>query len=145
MVVTKLDFIQIQKVMEMQGRLPIWTTEKDIARFDVITLPIPPRKSLVLKVEQIKKYPHLSELPDLAIDPWDAIWSNNTVTANIHNIGNKNGNEITVGLFNGEKLLQEKVIPTLNAPTDFISKRTQIVFYNIPFSLNLRVIIDPKK
>lgn len=123
---------------------PIWTTEKDIARFDVITLPIPSRKSLVLKVEQIKKYPTPSELPDLAIDPWDAIWSNNTVTANIHNIGNKNENEITVGLFNGEKLVQEKVIPAIDAPTDFIPKRAQIVFSDIPFSLNLRVVIDPK-
>jgi len=122
---------------------PIWTIQKDLSRFDIITLPIPPRKSLVLKVEQVKEYSHLSELPDLAIDPWDAIWSNNTVTANIHNIGNKNGNEITVGLFKGEKLLQEKVISTIDAPTDFIPKSAQIVFSDVPFSLNLRVIIDP--
>jgi hypothetical protein len=122
---------------------PIWTTETDINRFDVITLPIPSRKSLVLKVEQIKKYGEPSELADLAIDRWDAIWSNNTVTANIHNIGNKNENEITVGLFNGETLLQEKVIPAIDAPADYIPKVSTIVFSGIPFSVNLRIVIDP--
>lgn len=122
----------------------IWTTEKDISRFDVVTLPVPPRKSLIIRVEQIKSYFRPSELPDLAIDPWDAKWSNNTVTATIHNLGNNKVENVHVRLLDGEKVIQDKIISHLDAPTDFIAKRTNVSFNNIPFSRNLKVIIDPQ-
>ena len=124
---------------------PIWTIEKDLSRFDVVTLPLPPRKSLVIKVEQIKNFSRPSELPDLAIDSWDAIWESDSVTATIHNLGNNKAENITVRLLNGEKTLQETVIARLGAPTDFVPKRTKVSFTNVPFSRNLKVIIDPEK
>lgn len=124
---------------------PIWTTEKDLSRFDVVTLPLSPRKSLVIKVEQIENFSRPSELPDLAIDSWDAIWESDSVTATIHNLGNNKAENITVRLLNGEKTLQEIVIARLDAPTDFVAKRTKVSFTNVPFSRNLKVIIDPEK
>ncbi|MEO5995793.1 MAG: CARDB domain-containing protein, partial [Chitinophagaceae bacterium] len=122
----------------------IWTIEKDLSRFDVVTLPVPPRKSLIIKVEQIKSYLRPSELPDLAIDPWDAKWSNDTVTAIIHNLGNAKADKLQVRLLDGERVIGDTMISRLDAPTDFIAKRANVSFTNIPFSRNLKIIIDPE-
>ena len=66
-----------------------------------------------MKVEQLKEYPQQMEMADLAIDPWDAVWSNEGVVATIHNLGNSKAEKISVGLFNGNKLVAEKVIGML--------------------------------
>lgn len=126
-----------------KGGAEIWSVVKDLSRFDVVTLPIPPRKSLIIKVEQIKSYSRPSALPDLAIDPWDAIWSNNIVNATIHNLGNDKADNVHVRLLDGEKVIEDKIVSRLDAPTDFIAKRTNVSFNNIPFSKNLKIIIDP--
>lgn len=125
------------------GGAEIWSVVKDLSRFDVVTLPVPPRKSLVIRVEKMQSNSRPSELPDLAIDPWDAIWSNNTVNATIHNLGNDKVENLRVRLLDGEKPIADRVINRLNAPTDFVAKRANVSFDNIPFSSNLKIIIDP--
>ena len=95
-----------------------------------------------MKVEQLKEYPQPTEMADLAIDPWDAVWSNGGVVATVHNLGNSKAEKISVGLFNGNKLIAEKVIGMLEAPTDFIAKKEQIVFEHIPISPTLRIVVD---
>ncbi len=47
-------------------------------------------------------------------------------------------------LLDGEKVIEDKIISHLDAPTDFIAKRANVSFNNIPFSRNLKVIIDPE-
>jgi hypothetical protein len=122
----------------------VWTTERDITRFDIVTLPIPARTSLILKVEQISKADRPAELADLVIDAGDAILENESVTATIHNLGNGAAQDITVGLLDGQKVLQKKIIDHLDAPTDFVAKRTEVVFSNVGPSRNLRIVIDPE-
>lgn len=123
---------------------PIWTTEEDLSRFDIVTLPVPPNEPLVIKVEQIEKYNRPGVLPDLAIDPWKAVFQNGNVIAIVHNLGNRAAENIVVRLLDGEKILQEKVISRLDAPTDFIPKRINVSFTNVPASRNLKVVIDPE-
>jgi hypothetical protein len=123
---------------------PVWTTETDLSRFDVIKLPVPPRKSVVLKVQKLEDLPRPAELPDMAIDLWDAVWERDNVFATIHNLGNQKAEKITVRLVNGEEILQEKVIARLDAPTDFMAKRTMVTFAHVEISRNLKVILDPE-
>jgi len=122
---------------------PVWTTEKDLSRFDVVNLPVPPRKSLVIKVEQLKNYNRPAQLADLAVDSWDAVSNQGTVTAMVHNLGNDKAENITVRLLDGAKVLQEKVIKHLDAPTDFVAKRTTVSFTNVPASKALKIVVDP--
>lgn len=121
----------------------VWSTEKDLTRFDIINLPVPPHKSLVLKVEQVKKFSRPAQLADLAIDSWDAVSNGSTVTAIVHNLGNDKAENVTVWLLDGTKKIQEKVIARLDAPTDFVAKRTKIVFTNVPASKALQIVLDP--
>ena len=123
----------------------VWTTEQDLTRFDVVSLPVPPHKSLVIKVEQVKKYDRPAQLADLAIDKWDAVRNGSTVTAMVHNLGNAKAENITVRLLNGNRIIQDKIISLLDAPTDFIAKRTRVSFTNVPVSNALRIVIDPDK
>ncbi|MBA7471511.1 hypothetical protein ES707_06817 [subsurface metagenome] len=125
-----------------QGKV-IWETEMDLSRFDVVTLPVPPKTPLVIKVEQIKPNERPSELPDLVIDPWEATRDGSSVTAVVHNIGNGAAENVIVRLLNGEETVQEQSIARLEAPVDFIAKRTSLTFKNIPASRNLKVVIDP--
>jgi len=120
----------------------VWTTEKDLSRFDVVNLPIPSKTSLVIKVEQIESYDSPGELPDLAIDPWDAVFQDGKIIVTIHNIGNKEAESIKVSLLDGEQTLQEKMISHLDAPTDFVAKRSQVTFEDVSFSRNLKIVID---
>lgn len=124
---------------------PVWATEKNLTRFDIITLPVPPRKSLVLKVEQIHKTDRPTELPDLALDTDETVFKNGNISTTVHNLGNGRAENIMVRLLDGEKVLQEKVIRFLDAPIDFVAKRIEIVFSNVPVSRNLKIIIDPEK
>jgi hypothetical protein len=122
----------------------IWTTEKDLSRFDVVSLPIPPRTPLVIKVEQLESYDSPGELPDLVIDPGEAVFQKGKVVGTIHNIGNKEAKNIKVSLLDGEKTLEEKMISHIDAPTDFVAKRSQVTFEDISFSRNLKIVIDPE-
>jgi hypothetical protein len=121
----------------------IWECEADLRRFDVVTLPIPPRTSLVIKVEQIEAYKRPQELPDLAVDPWDAERSRSEVTVTVHNIGNGTAENVVVKLMDGETAIREKTIARLAAPVDFVPKRVDVRFSNVPDSRNLYVVVDP--
>ena len=121
----------------------LWKTERDICRFDIVSLPIPPRTPLVIKVEQIKKYDRPDALPDLVVDPWDAKLSGKNVSVMIHNIGNAPSRNIVVRLVDGEKTLAESVIESIDPPTDFVAKRKTVIFNNVPYSKHLKVIVDP--
>jgi len=123
---------------------PVWTTEMNLSRFDVVTLPVPARKSLILKVEQLTKIDRPAELADLAIDANELVNKNGTVTATIHNLGNARADNIVVRLLDGEKIIQEKLITQLDAPIDFVAKHKEIVFTNVTGSRNLKLVIDPE-
>ncbi len=128
------------KVSEM----PVWTTERALTRFDTVNLPIPPRKSLVIKVEQIKSGQRPSNLADLAIDHGNAVMKGTEVTTIVHNIGNERAENIVVRLLDGERIVREKTIEDLDAPIDFVAKKVQVTFSDVPKSKYLKVIVDPE-
>ena len=123
----------------------IWQTEKELKRFDIVSLPIPPRAEVRIKVEQLTRNEQPEREPDLAIDPWDAIFVDGSVSCTVHNLGDAAAKNVTVGLYNGEMLLQEIVIDDLPAPTDFTAKKETILFENISYSGNLYIVIDSGK
>ena len=121
----------------------LWKTERDIRRFDIVSLPIPSRIPLVIKVEQIKKYDRPAALPDLVVDPWDAKLSGKNVSVKIHNIGNAPSKNIVVRLVDGENTFAESIIENIDPPIDFVAKRETVTFDNVPYSKDLKVIVDP--
>jgi len=122
----------------------IWETRQNLRRFDIVKLPIPPLTPLLIRVKQLEPHERSKELPDLVIDPWDMKLSGATVSTTVHNLGNGAAENVTVRLMKGEDKLQEKTIPLLKAPTDFVAKRVTVVFTNVPLSRNLRVVVDPE-
>jgi hypothetical protein len=126
-----------------KGGETLWQTETDLRRFDVVSLPIPPRTPVVIRVAQLRATPRPAQLPDLAIDPWDATLKGSTVTAVVHNLGNAPAKDVVVRLLDGERTVQEKTIPSLEAPVDFQAKRATVSFENVTPTNALRVVIDP--
>lgn len=122
----------------------IWRIEKDINRFDIVTLPVPPRTPVVIRVEQIEKHDRPSALPDLAVDPWDVNLSGKRLSVTVHNIGNAAAENIVVRLVDGDDTIENTVIKNLDPPVDFVPKKTTVSFIKVPESRVLRVIIDPE-
>ena len=106
---------------------------------------IPVSLGLVIVMKQLEQHDRPAELPDLAIDPWDATRDGSTVTATVHNLGNGAANAIVVRLLDGERTIQEQTIGRLDAPVDFRPKRATATFSGVPSSRNLRIAIDPDK
>ena len=121
----------------------IWGAEKNIRRFDVVTLPIPPLQPVLIRVEQIEKHERPIALPDLAVDPWDANRLGTSITVSVHNIGNAAAKNIVVRLVDDEDILEDRVIESLDPPTDFVPKKTTITFAKISNSRDIKVIVDP--
>ena len=122
----------------------IWRIEKDIRRFDIVSLPIPPRTPVVIRVKQIEKHDRPSALPDLAVDPWDVNRSGKQLSVTVHNIGNAAAENIVVRLVDGDDTIESTVIKNLDPPVDFVPKKTTVSFIKVPESRYLRVIIDPE-
>lgn len=123
---------------------PTWVIEKNLSRFDVVDLPIPSRTSMVVKVEQIKNVPRPENIADLAIDQGSIVAEGKAIMATIHNLGNGKAENIRVRLLDGENVLQEKTIAQLDAPIDFVAKRTEVSFDNVPRSERLKIVVDPE-
>jgi hypothetical protein len=127
-----------------KGGEVLWQAETSLRRFGVVSLPIPPRTPVVIRVEQVSPLTRPAELPDLAIDPWDANMSGSSVTAVVHNLGNAPAKNVVVRLMEGERTVQEKIVDSLDAPVDFKPKRATVTFENIRRSNALRVVLDPE-
>ena len=121
----------------------IWQSERALRRFDTVTLPIPPRTPVIITVDQIESHPRPEKLPDLAIDPGDVKRSGRSLTVTVHNLGNEKAENVPVRLLNGDAIIAEHVIECIDAPTDFVAKRTDVTFASVPESRNLRMLADP--
>lgn len=128
---------------EGKGGDGLWITEKDLRRFDLVTLPVPPQTPVVIRVVRLAESPRPAELPDLAVDPWDAAREDSTVTVIVHNIGNAPVRNAVIRLLDGDRVVSEKTIANLAAPVDYEAKRATVIFENVPPSNALRVVVDP--
>ncbi|MFC1541001.1 CARDB domain-containing protein [Candidatus Latescibacterota bacterium] len=122
----------------------LWQTEKDIRRFDMVTLPIPPKTPIVIRVRQIQKHDRPSEMPDLAVDPWDARYSDGNVFVTVHNIGNAAAENIAVRLVDGDNTVESKMIASLVSAVNFKPVKEEVTFSNVVDSGNLKIIVDPE-
>lgn len=122
---------------------PLWEKTMTIRRFDVVSLPVPPHESVVIKVQRIEAVDRSAALPDLVIDPWDADLKGSSIAATIHNLGNAPAKGVVVRLYDGDTVLQEKTVAQLDAPTDFKAKRAIVTFTGVTSSPGLRVVADP--
>jgi hypothetical protein len=120
-----------------------WEEERDIRRFDIVDIPLPPRTEGVITVEQLEQHNRAAHIADLAIDPWEAVRDGSTVTATVHNIGDAPARDIVVRLYDGDDVIGEKRVGSLASAADFVAKRTTVSFRNVPDSHNMRVVIDP--
>ncbi|MFC1694167.1 hypothetical protein ACFL1R_11745, partial [Candidatus Latescibacterota bacterium] len=77
----------------------LWETERFLRRFDRVTLPLPPRTSVVIKLELREEHYRPTALPDLVIDPWDVTRNGSTVTVTVHNLGNGYADNVAVCLY----------------------------------------------
>ncbi len=121
----------------------IWQSKQVIRRFGTVSLPIPPRQAVVIKIERIEPLNRPTALPDLAVDPWDVTRKGGTVMVTVHNLGNGAASDVPVRLMSGDKMVAEKTISSLDAPTDFVAKRATVTFSNVPDRDNLHVLVDP--
>jgi len=121
----------------------LWETEKDLRRFDVIAIPVPPGTPCIIRVEQVEWKDRPSAMPDLVIDPWDANRSGKDVTVRVHNIGNAPARNIVVRLLDGGAVIGERTIEMLDAPVDYIPKRSVVTFEGVRSSADLNVVVDP--
>ncbi|MHB9031281.1 MAG: CARDB domain-containing protein, partial [Candidatus Latescibacterota bacterium] len=126
-----------------KGGETLWSAEADLRRFDIVTVPVPPKTSVVIKVEQLRASPRPAEMADLAIDSWDAYMKGSTVTALVHNLGNAPAKNVVVRLMDGSRMVQEKTIERIDAPVDYQKKRTTVTFENVTPSRGLHVVLDP--
>ncbi|NND06158.1 MAG: hypothetical protein HKN87_07250 [Saprospiraceae bacterium] len=129
--------------MGMQGK-KLWEIERDVNRFDIVSLPIPPQKPVLIKVEMITAKERPEALPDLAVDIWDAVHEKDTIACVIHNLGNAAAENIIVRLSDGDVVLGEQTIDRIAAPIDFVAKRKTIIFDGITYTGNLHITIDPE-
>jgi hypothetical protein len=125
-----------------KGGEVLWKIETPLRRFDVVSLPIPPKTPVLIRVERLSPSERPVALPDLAIDPWDANMKGSAVTAVVHNLGNAPVKNAVVRLLDGDRVVQEKKVD-LDAPVDFQPKRTTVTFGNVIPSNALRIVLDP--
>jgi hypothetical protein len=121
----------------------IWQTERDLRRFDVVTLPVPPKTPVVIRVRQIVKHNRPSELPDLAVDQRDVRYANGNLTVTVHNIGNASAQNIAVCLMDGGEIVERKEVENLDSAVKFVPSLSEVTFSDVPESERLNVIIDP--
>lgn len=126
-----------------QAGRELWSKERDLKRFDVISLPIPSRQGVVIRVEQLEHHDRSAQLADLAVNPWGAEFQGGGVSVRVHNLGNASAEAIRVLLYDGETVVGEQVIERLEAPTDFVARNTSVRFSGVEWSPHLNVVVDP--
>ncbi len=118
-------------------------TQQDLRRFDIVTLSIPPKSPVVIRLRQTVKHDRPSKLADLAVDPGDADYSNGTATVTVHNIGNGAAQDIIVRLRDGDETIGETIIAELDSASSFVPSTANATFSNVSNSGNLKIIVDP--
>lgn len=100
----------------------------ELQRYSAIPLKLPPRQVTVVEVEQLAQLDDIRNLADLAVSPLDTRLEGDTLTARIHNIGNRPARDVRVVLMRGETVVATKLIPRIEAPHDAIPRVTPLRF-----------------
>ena len=99
------------------GSLDEAVTERqlELQRYSAIPLKLRSRQVTVVEVEQLEQLDDIRNRADLAVSPLDTQLDGDTLTARIHNIGNRPAKDVRVVLMRGEAIVAAKVIPRIAA------------------------------
>jgi len=116
---------------------------KDFARFDRLSVTVPPKVPAVLDIKQIGKALDPGDLPDLAVSDYYVERKGRDVIVTVHNIGSAPSGPFTVSLIaeNGEEItrVQAESIP---GAEDFVPKQAKITLSKAPKKGKFTIIVD---
>lgn len=120
--------------------------EKELFRYESISVPVPSRKVVVVTVDQIKKLDGIRNRPDLAVESSGLVMENGGVRATVHNIGALPAPETEIQLLLNGNVVASELLPPMEAPVNLQPSISEI---KIPWSGNigenamLEVVVDP--
>jgi len=117
--------------------------EMTLLRHSPIALTVPPRQVLVVTVQQLARLADIRTRPDLAIGPKDVALTEGRLTVTVHNIGGADAPASSAELLSEGKVVAQKPVPALPAPTDLTPKTATIVFEQVRALRDARVRIVP--
>lgn len=121
------------------------TNTLQLQRFDTVTLTVPSAKPVILTVRQVKREGGISQLPDLAVAPYDCVREGGSLTVRVSNLGAAASPKTVLRLTeNGGRMLGEMKVPSIKPPTDFVEKSVRLTFTGVPEKGMLRVTVDPQ-
>jgi hypothetical protein len=121
----------------------ILAKRQELSRFAKVTVPVRPRREMVLKIELDQKLPDPGPLPDLAIH--NLRRSDGRLRAEVLNLGPAAVGPFKVRLEDATgRRLAEQTIPGLRPATDFVPATAQVDFLNVkPTPQGVRALVDP--
>ncbi len=117
--------------------------QAELRRFSIVTVPIPPGREVVLRIQRSRELPDPGPLPDLCVDQPQIV--DNRVQAEVLNFGPAALGPLTVRLESAAgKTIAERKLAGLQAATAFVPSIAQVTFgLNSPPSAGGRIIVDP--
>ena len=132
------------------GKMDRETVRKKVmfGREETVTLTIPPRQNVLVRMTLTGDGTLVVNRPDLAICADDIQISGNQITVTVHNLGFVSAPETEIALTdrNG-RTLQTATIPALEGIHDLLPKRVQTTLVlppNVKYE-NCRIVVDPGK
>ena len=123
----------------------LYSTKKDMMRYDTLTVEVPSKTPVLLSVRQIKKARNQGPFPDLAVADYDCIRDGSTLTVRVSNVGAAASEQSTVTLYDtAGKKIGEKKLQSLEAPVDFVEKSIDLEYSGVPRMGELRIVVDEK-
>jgi hypothetical protein len=89
-----------------------------LQRYSSLPLKLPPRQVTFLEIEQLEQLDDIRNRADLALSPLDTRLEGDTLTARVHNIGNRPATNVRIVITRDGDVIAKKTIPRLEAPRD---------------------------
>lgn len=104
--------------------------ELRLGRFSTVEFAVPAKKNVAASLELVRAVKRPASLPDLAIHPEkDVREAGGTLTVTVHNIGDAPAPDFVVEVLDGGgRTIGRRVVPSLDAPLDFVPRTTEAVF-----------------
>jgi len=117
--------------------------ERHLKRFDRLAVTVPPGVPVFLEVSQLSADPDPGDLPDLAVSGDFVRLDGNSLTVTVYNIGSApSGKFEVVVLCPGGKEIKRVPVDSLPGSADFVPKKTDVTFRNLPHHPLYQVVVD---
>ena len=118
-----------------------------VRRGTEVAVDLPPRQLMRISIDLTGEVQEVAEhLPDAGISTRDVVVDGDRVRVTVHNIGTVDVENLTIALYDGEKVLAHRVIQNLEAPLDLLPRTKQVVFsIGSDMSDSITVVLDPEE